>query len=130
VAPGGETCAENSTLSPQLVLAGSWVRSTTVGIGFTSWSTLFDVLGVWQASPLYTAVIEWGPTPRVEIESWAFPAASTGTGGPSGLGPSRNVTVPVAPGGETCAVNSTLSPQLVLAGSCDRSTVVGIGFTS
>src|SRR5437667_10577788 len=91
---------------------------------------LFDWLGAWQASPLYFAVIEWIPALRSETEIDALPLASTGTGGPSGFAPSRNWTTPVPPGGETCAVNTTFSPQLVLAGSCDRSVVVGDAFTS
>ena len=85
---------------------------------------------MWQGSPLYCAVIEWAPALRSETEIDTLPLASTGAGGPSGFPSARNVTVPVAPAGETWAVNTTFSPQLVLAGSWDRFTVVGMGFTS
>ena len=68
-------------------------------------------------------MIEWGPGLRFDTEIDALPLAFTGAL-PIGFGPSKNVTVPVAPAGETCAVNTTFSPQLVLAGSCDRAVVV------
>src|SRR5206468_11008834 len=75
-------------------------------------------------APLYCAVMECIPmVKKLETEIDAFPLASTGAL-PIEVIPSKNVTVPVAPVGETCAVNTTFSPQFVLAGSCVRSAVV------
>jgi len=62
------------------------------------------------ASPLYTAVMEWAPTARLESVSEAEPPAMVAV--PREVVPSRNCTVPVAADGDTLAVNVTDCPNV------------------
>src|ERR1700674_2513113 len=60
---------------------------------FTAWLSAADVLVVKLASPLYTAVMLWLATDRLEVVKEAWPAFSVAV--LSVAAPSRNVTVPV-----------------------------------
>jgi hypothetical protein len=68
------------------------------GTGLICSITTGEVLGENEKSPwvnpLYLAVIEWLPTDSDEVMNWAEPLVS-GAAGPSGLPPSRKVTVPI-----------------------------------
>ena len=63
-----------------------------------------------MASPLYTAVMEWAPTARLETINVAEPLGIGAV--PSRVVPSRNCTVPVAEAGDSAAVNVTGCPKL------------------
>lgn len=105
------TVASSTTDWPNV--DGFGVETTTVVVAGdvdTTWVRTDDVLPPWLASPLYTAVIEWLPTESVDVDNDAVPALSVTV--PMGLAPSRNCTVPVAPAGDTVAVNVTLSPKV------------------
>src|SRR5262249_49175652 len=58
------------------------------------WSTAGEVLGAKMLSPLYWALIWCRPSARVEVVKVAVPALRR-TGGPSGVVPSKKVTMPV-----------------------------------
>ena len=55
---------------------------------------MFDVDVTLFASPLYTAVIEWGANDIVDVEHDALPLIKV-TGEQIAVAPSLNVTVPV-----------------------------------
>jgi hypothetical protein len=59
----------------------------------TCCATVFDVDVTLFASPLYTAVIEWGANDIVDVEHDALPLIKV-TGEQIAVAPSLNVTVP------------------------------------
>jgi hypothetical protein len=113
--PANETTlAVIVTDAPCTGLAGAALSRVADGAGSTCWT--IGAEGLFANEPgsadVNTAVIECAPPVNVEITSWALPPASTGTGAPSDVAPSKNSTepagTPVAGAtAETCAENLT-----------------------
>jgi hypothetical protein len=87
------------TAEARLTVVAAWLIVCVIAV---------DVLVALFASPLYTAVMVWVPTPSVVMESEALPLAIVLV--PNDVAPSRNWTVPVAAAGETVAVKLTDCP--------------------
>jgi hypothetical protein len=90
------------------------VNEVDVSALFTTWLRAELVLVLKSSSPPYTAVIEWDPTDKVDVENVAWPPLSVPV--PSVVAPSLNVTVPVGvplpePDAATVAVNVTDCPN-------------------
>jgi hypothetical protein len=109
-----DTVAVNVTNWPNVEGFMDETSAVVVGMGLTTCDTAVDIVEPNTVSPLYRAVIEWGPGSRVEIVTDAVLPISV-TGDPSTVLPSReglasrNVTVPVGvpPAPNTVAVNVT-----------------------
>jgi len=84
-----------------------------------------EVLAAWLASPLYVAVRERLPGDRLEVKVFAVPALRVLT--PTGVPPSKKVTVPVAPAPVTVAVMVTAPPTTDGFGEAESVVVVGLG---
>jgi hypothetical protein len=91
--------AVTGALDPILALEPEWL---------TSWLTAFDVEVSKPISPEYTAVMLWVARLSDDVERVATPATSGAV--TMGVAPSKNETVPVAPG-VTVAVNVTDWPN-------------------
>ncbi len=91
----GCTVAVRVTVWPKM--AGFAAETSTVELAawFTVSAIAGEVLPVKFVSPLYFAVIECEPPPRVEMASWAAPLEIVAV--PSVAEPSRNVIEPVGP---------------------------------
>jgi hypothetical protein len=90
------TPAVNVTDAPCTGLAGTAVTPVAVSARPTVWVTAAEVLfpNVFASADVNTAVIWWSPPVRVDTTNWATPVASTVTGTPNEVGPSKNSTVP------------------------------------
>jgi hypothetical protein len=74
--------------------------------------TVFDVDVALNASPLYTAVIEWEPTDKVDVGHDALPLLKV-TAEQIAVAPSLNVTVPVGDRPVTVVVKVTPWPKVL-----------------
>src|ERR1043166_1915487 len=93
--------AVNTTACPKTVGLVEEVNVAVVSDLLTTWLKADDVLVLKLASPLYTAVIEWEVTDKVEEEEVAEPPLRLLVA--REVAPSLKVTVPVGvpPAGET-----------------------------
>ena len=81
------------------------------------------MLGALSASPLYFAMIVWLPKVSDDVLKLAIPPARATV--PSGVTPSKKVTVPVGAEPVTVAVNVTWSPTI--DGFSEDVSVVVVG---
>jgi hypothetical protein len=112
--------------------SGADVRAVELAAWVTVWVSTGEVEPVKLALPLYTAVREWDPTPRVEVARVAVPPESAAV--PSRVAPSKKSTVPVGvppPGATavTVAVRVLASPNTDGSGAEVRAVDVAAWVT-
>jgi hypothetical protein len=101
----GVTAAVNVTVWPGVEEPGETERVIVDGAFFTTRLASGEVLAPLLVSPSYDAVMSWVPTVKLETVMLAMPLLRFAV--PSVVGPSLNVTVPLAVGGVTAAVRTT-----------------------
>src|ERR1043166_7754668 len=119
--------AVNTTACPKTVGLVEEVNVAVVSDLLTTWLKADDVLVLKLASPLYTAVIEWEVTDKVEEEEVAEPPLRLLVA--REVAPSLKVTVPVgvpAPGETALTVAVKVTDWPNTEGFCDEATATAL----